>query len=209
MALTAQGDPMIVADRITKSYGPSPLWSGLSFSVERGEMLALTGPSGAGKSTLLNCLGLLERLDSGTIRVGGRSITDLRAGDRRRFRRDVLGYLFQNYALIENATVDDNLAVAGRREAFASALQTVGLAGRGREPVRRLSGGEQQRVAVARLLVKKPTVVLADEPTAALDTGNADLVLGLLRELASGGCAVVVATHSKEVEGRCDSVLAL
>jgi putative ABC transport system ATP-binding protein len=200
---------MIVADRVTKSFGPDPLWSGLSFRVDRGEMLALTGPSGAGKSTLLNCLGLLERVDSGAIQVGGRSITNLRAAGRRRFRRDTVGYLFQNYALIENASVDANLAVAGRREAFASALRAVGLDGRGPEPVHRLSGGEQQRVAVARLLVRKPAVILADEPTAALDTDNTDLVLTLLRELADGGCAVVVATHSKEVEGRCDNALAL
>jgi putative ABC transport system ATP-binding protein len=200
---------MIVADRITKAFGANPLWSELSFSVGRGEMFALTGPSGAGKSTLLNCLGLLERVDSGTIQVSGRSITNLRAASRRRFRRDTLGYLFQNYALIENASVDTNLAVAGRREAFASALRAVGLEGRGQEPVYRMSGGEQQRVAVARLLIKKPTVILADEPTAALDTDNTDLVLTLLRELADGGCAVVVATHSKEVEGRCDSALNL
>jgi putative ABC transport system ATP-binding protein len=200
---------MIVADRITKAFGPNSLWSGLSFSVGRGEMLALTGPSGAGKSTLLNCLGLLERMDSGTIQVGGRTITNLRAAGRRRFRRDTVGYLFQSYALIENASVDANLAVAGRREAFGSALRAVGLEGRGQEPVYQLSGGEQQRVAVARLLVKKPTVILADEPTAALDTDNTDLVLTLLRELADGGCAVVLATHSKEVEGRCDNTLAL
>lgn len=181
----------------------------LSFTVEQGEMLALTGPSGAGKSTLLNCLGLLERVDSGTIRVGDQTITNLRAGGQRRFRSDTLGYLFQNYALIENATVDANLAIAGRREAFAPALQAVGLAGRGQDPVYRLSGGEQQRLAVARLLVKKPTVVLADEPTAALDTDNTDLVLTLLRRLAEDGCAVVIATHSKEVEGHCDNTLTL
>ncbi|WP_328324125.1 ATP-binding cassette domain-containing protein [Kribbella sp. NBC_00382] len=200
---------MIVADRITKAFGPDPLWSELSFTVEQGEMLALTGPSGAGKSTLLNCLGLLERVDSGTIRVGDQTITNLRAGGQRRFRSDTLGYLFQNYALIENATVDANLAIAGRREAFAPALQAVGLAGRGQDPVYRLSGGEQQRLAVARLLVKKPTVVLADEPTAALDTDNTDLVLTLLRRLAEDGCAVVIATHSKEVEGHCDNTLTL
>lgn len=200
---------MIVTDRITKAFGPTPVWSELSFSVERGEMLALTGPSGAGKSTLLNCLGLLERVDSGTIQVGGRSVTTLPAAGRRRFRRDTLGYLFQNYALIENASVEANLAVAGRREEFAAALRAVGLEGRGQEPVYRLSGGEQQRVAVARLLVKKPTVVLADEPTAALDIDNTDLVLTLLRRLAEEGCAVVIATHSKEVEGRCDSALSL
>lgn len=200
---------MIVADRITKAFGPHALWSELSFRVEQGEMLALTGPSGAGKSTLLNCLGLLEQVDSGKIEVGGQSVTDLRAAGRRRFRRDTLGYLFQNYALIENASIDDNLAVAGRRETFAAALQAVGLEGRGQEPVYQLSGGEQQRLAVARLLVKKPTVVLADEPTAALDTDNTGLVLSLLRKLAEGGCAVVVATHSKEIEGQCDSTLTL
>ncbi|BEL06153.1 ABC transporter ATP-binding protein [Actinoplanes sichuanensis] len=203
---------MISANRITKSFGDRVLWSDLSFTVEAGEMVALVGPSGSGKSTVLNCLGTLEPVDSGAIVVAGREITRVRAGARRRLRRDTLGYLFQNYALIENATVDFNLDVAVTtrdRRSSAEALQRVGLGGRGRDRVYRLSGGEQQRVALARLIVKKPKVVLADEPTGALDSDNATMVIDVLRQMARQGCAVVIATHSKHVEGGCDATVDL
>lgn len=208
---------MISVAGLTKSFGERKLWSDVTFSVSKGEMLALVGPSGSGKSTLLNCIGLLERVSSGSISVDGADITKLRASARRRFRRDVLGYLFQNYALIEDASVNFNLrvAVGGRRtrtltqHAIEAALDRVGLGGRGKEMVYRLSGGEQQRVALARLIVKQPTLTLADEPTGALDSANADMVIDVLRELADNGCAVVIATHSKQVEQSCNSVLAL
>ncbi|MFD0783805.1 ABC transporter ATP-binding protein [Micromonospora azadirachtae] len=208
---------MINVNDVAKSFGSRTLWSNLSFTVGAGQMVALVGASGSGKSTLLNCMGLLEPLDSGEIVVDGKDITTFRAGARRRFRRDTLGYLFQNYALIENATVAFNLAVAAaggarrsrNREAFEVALQSVGLGGRGDDMVYRLSGGEQQRVALARLLVKKPTVVLADEPTGALDSDNATTVISALRRMAESGCAVVIATHSKHVESNCDSTVEL
>jgi putative ABC transport system ATP-binding protein len=208
---------MISVNGVTKSFGDHTLWSDLSLTVDKGQMVAIIGPSGSGKSTLLNCLGTLEPVDSGAIVIGGNDITKFRAGAQRRLRRDVLGYLFQNYALIENATVEFNLAVAitsrGRRsrerDAFEAALQRVGLGGRGNEMMYRLSGGEQQRVALARLLVKKPTVVLADEPTGALDSDNANMVMSVLRQLSETGCAVVIATHSEHVESNCDSIVDL
>lgn len=205
---------MITVENVKKSFGKRVLWENLSFDVQQGEMLALTGPSGCGKSTLLNCLGLLEGVDAGRILVNGTDITKLGIGGKRRFRRDVLGYLFQNYALIDNATVAFNLSVAkatlrpGRRKpAFEEALQRVGLDGRADEMVYRLSGGEQQRVALARLIVKRPSVVLADEPTGALDQSNADMVTGVLRKMAASGCAVVIATHSQQVVDACDREL--
>lgn len=208
---------MIEVQGAAKAFGRRRLWSDLSFTVTAGQMLALVGPSGSGKSTLLNCIGLLETLDAGRIMVAGKEITRLRAGARRRFRRDVLGYLFQNYALIENASIDDNLNVAvgarggwGRdrwRPVYEEALERVGLSGRGRDMVYQLSGGEQQRVALARILVRKPKVILADEPTGALDRRNGELVVDLLRELSSQGCAVVIATHNSAVEARCDATL--
>lgn len=208
---------MITVRAIAKSFGSRMLWSDVSFSVRRGELLALVGPSGCGKSTLLNCLGLMERVDRGEIIIDGRDVTRLRPGGQRRFRRDMLGYLFQNYALIDNATVAVNLEVAtgaGRgsaraRDGFEAALDQVGLAGRGREMVYRLSGGEQQRVALARLMVKNPSVVLADEPTGALDSENATVVMDVLRKMAGDGCAVVIATHSERVRERCDASLPL
>ncbi|UZN02502.1 ABC transporter ATP-binding protein [Cellulomonas sp. S1-8] len=206
---------MLVVDRLTKSFGQRTLWRDLSFTASAGDLVALTGASGSGKSTLLNCLGLLEAATSGRIEVEGRDITRLRAGGARRFRRDSVGYLFQSYALVENASVRANLeiAVGGRRRAsrpaLEEALDQVGLGGRGREPVYRLSGGEQQRVALARLLVRQPRVVLADEPTGSLDADNGRMVVESLRDLAKGGCAVVVATHDAEVAAACTTVVVL
>jgi putative ABC transport system ATP-binding protein len=212
-----EGSPaaLIEVRNLAKSFGARPLWSDLSFTVERGQVLAVVGPSGAGKSTLLNCIGLLESVDAGQILVGGTDVTTFRAGRARRFRRDVLGYLFQNYALIENTTVQANLDVATggllrrrvQRQGYDPILERVGLAGRAREKVFRLSGGEQQRVALARLLVKKPIVVLADEPTASLDAENAEMVIEVLRDMAAHGCAVVLATHNQRVEKACDATL--
>ncbi|MEU6665485.1 ABC transporter ATP-binding protein [Streptomyces sp. NPDC046727] len=205
---------MIEIENLRKSYGPRTLWSGLDFTVRRGQLLALVGPSGSGKSTLLNCLGLLDTPSSGAIRHEGRDITEFGPRAARHYRRDVLGYLFQNYALIENASVAANLEVAmkpRRKRAnaptAADALERVGLAGREKEQVHRLSGGEQQRVALARLIVKQPALVLADEPTGALDHDNTTLVVDILRTMSEDGCAVVIATHNDAVRDRCDAVL--
>lgn len=205
---------MIEIADLSKSFGTRTLWSGLGFTVARGELLALVGPSGSGKSTLLNCLGLLDGPTSGAIRHEGRDITGFGPRATRHYRRDVLGYLFQNYALIENATVAANLEVAIKpRRArkgtptVAEALERVGLAGREKKHVHRLSGGEQQRVALARLVVKQPALVLADEPTGALDHDNTTMVVDILRAMSDDGCAVVIATHDDAVRDRCDTVL--
>ncbi|MFE0510335.1 ABC transporter ATP-binding protein [Streptomyces sp. NPDC058964] len=207
---------MIDIENLSKTFGQRVLWHDVNLTVNRGEMLALVGPSGSGKSTLLNCLGLLDRPTAGTIRYEGKDITRFGKGEIRRFRRDTLGYLFQHYALIENATVDENLEVAARPRrsgkggtAMAEALDRVGLAGRGKERIHHLSGGEQQRVALARLMVQRPALVLADEPTGALDEANATAVIGILREMSETGCTVVLATHDAAVRDRCDAVFAV
>lgn len=206
---------MIDLTGLSKSFGTRTLWQDLTFTIEAGRMLALTGPSGSGKSTLLNCLGLLDTPTTGTMRHQGQDITGLSPRKARLYRRDTLGYLFQNYALIDNATIADNLDVAvkpvrshrGSRPTLAQALEQVGLAGREDDIVHRLSGGEQQRVALARLIVKQPALVLADEPTGALDLDNTHMVIATLRALADTGCAVVIATHDPTVRDLCDSVL--
>ncbi|MGI9050564.1 MAG: ATP-binding cassette domain-containing protein [Rubrobacteraceae bacterium] len=186
----------------------------MNFTVYSGEMLALVGPSGAGKSTLLNCLGLLDTADGGKIHVDGSDITRLGRVASRKFRRDTLGYLFQNYALIDNATVSANLDAATaasmrskkrRRHEYEAALERVSLAGRSKETIYCLSGGEQQRVALARLLVKKPTVILADEPTGALDKENEVMVIEVLRDMSRQGATVVIATHREQVQAACDA----
>jgi putative ABC transport system ATP-binding protein len=206
---------VIDVDNLSKRFGARTLWHDLKFSVGQGEMLALVGPSGSGKSTLLNCMGLLDRPTAGAVHYVGKDITRFSRREARLFRRDVLGYLFQHYALIENATLEENLDVVAKPRhpvpgrpgvTITEALDRVGLGGRKGEQVHCLSGGEQQRVAVARLLVQQPALVLADEPTAALDSANAAMVLGMLREMSSAGCAVVIATHDDAVRDACDAV---
>lgn len=205
---------MIQVRGVSKSYGPRVLWRDLSFDVEPGVVLALTGASGSGKSTLLNCIGLLERVDEGEIIVDGQVITGTGLRKARVLRRSKVGYLFQNYALIEDASVSDNLDIALqarrrsiRRSRYEPILERVGLAGRSKEKIFQLSGGEQQRVALARLMVKGPSVVLADEPTGALDSVNADMVIATLRDMADKGCTVIIATHSQAIEKSCDRTL--
>ncbi|NBM17251.1 ABC transporter ATP-binding protein [Streptomyces sp. GC420] len=209
---------MIEIVNLSKTFGTRTLWSDVNATVSPGTMLAVVGPSGSGKSTLLNCIGLLDKPNAGAIRHGGRDITRFGRRETRHFRRDVLGYLFQNYALIDNATVGENLEVAVKpqrtvrgatRATIAEALDRVGLAGREEEKVHHLSGGEQQRVALARLMVKKPSLVLADEPTGALDHANSAAVIDVLREMSDAGCAVVIATHDDHVRDRCDAVFAV
>ncbi|MEY9213360.1 ATP-binding cassette domain-containing protein [Thermobifida halotolerans] len=199
---------MITVKNLTKSFGPRTLWRGLDLTVPAGRMLALVGASGSGKTTLLNCMGLLERPSGGQILYEDTDLTRLGPGGRRRFRRDRLGYLFQDYALIENATVHANLDVArrrGTRPDHTRILERVGLAGREREKVHHLSGGEQQRVALARLMVKQPSLVLADEPTGALDSDNGAMVVDVLRQMSRQGCTVVIATHDDDVRDACDA----
>ena len=206
---------MITVSNLTKSFHKQPpLWENLSFDVPLHSVTALTGPSGSGKSTLLNCIGALEAPDSGSIQVFGTEVTKLGYRKARKYRRDYVGYLFQDYALIPDQTVYDNINLAARpNQVFpskamltqiAEVLEQVGLAGYERRQVCELSGGEQQRVAIARLLIRPPKVVLADEPTGALDHDNSLRVIAHLRDLADGGASVVVATHSDLVAGSAD-----
>lgn len=197
----------------TKRRGTRLLWDDLSFDVGAGEFVTVLGPSGSGKSTLLDCIGHLDRFDAGTLRVGGvaagRSLRRARA-----VRRRSLGYLFQDFGLVPELTAAENIALAVPRRsrsgrAVASALEAVGLTGASPRRAYELSGGEQQRVALARLLVKRPAVILADEPTSALDAANERLVLDTLRDLARDGAAVLVATHSAGVQAVSDRSVVL
>lgn len=195
------------------------LWRDVSFSINEGEIVAVAGPSGAGKSTLLNCVGLLDRLDSGSIRLAGTEYHDAPERKRQRARRDLIGYLFQDYALVDNDSARSNVEIAynsarlsdiwgnrrRRREAVDAAFATVGLSGKQEQKVRELSGGEQQRVAMARLLVRRPKLVLADEPTASLDRKNAGKIINELRSLSSTAATLIV-THDPWVMEQCDRV---
>lgn len=206
---------MIDVLAVSKQRGGRMLWEDLSFTVAPGEVVALTGPSGCGKSTLLDCVGHIDRVDSGTITIGG---VDAGPSARRArlLRRDHIGYLFQDFGLVHDATVGANVDLArptgrGRRRSTstAAALERVGLGGRSTHRAYELSGGEQQRVALARLLVKEPSVILADEPTSALDDGNAAMVLDRLAAFAADGAAVLIATHAPSVTARAARVVTL
>lgn len=204
---------VLVVSSLKKSFGSRVLWENIDLRAERGTLTGLIGASGSGKSTLLNCIGLLTVPDGGRISFDGVELLDMGSARRRIFRRDTLGYLFQNYALMEDATVKENLAVAmrGRKDTgrMREALESVGLADRLNTRVATLSGGEQQRVALARIMVKAAKLILADEPTGALDPTNAGIVMGHIRAIADQGACVVIATHDPFVMDSCDQLLNL
>ena len=196
-----------------------PALQGVDLAVQRGELLALTGPSGSGKSTILNLCGLIDTPDSGDIVLSGRSVLGLNETELTILRRDALGFVFQSFNLVPVMTgaenVDYPLFIAGvpapeRRARVAAQLEAVGLQDHAHHRPDALSGGQRQRVAIARALVKRPRLVIADEPTASLDSHTADQVLDLMRERGHAeGAAFVIATHDSRLTRRCDRVLAL
>jgi putative ABC transport system ATP-binding protein len=221
---TTQQHPAVVELRgVHKTYRLGahvvPALQGVDLTVQRGELLALTGPSGSGKSTILNLCGLIDTPDSGDIVLGGRSVAGLDEVQRTLLRRDALGFVFQSFNLVPVMTVAENvdypLFIAGvplaeRRERVAAQLRAVGLQDHAHHRPDALSGGQRQRVAIARALVKRPKLVIADEPTASLDSVTADQVLDLMRERGHAeGAAFVIATHDNRLTRRCDRIVAL
>jgi putative ABC transport system ATP-binding protein len=192
---------------------------GVSLEVRSGEMVALTGPSGSGKSTLLNLCGLIDTQDAGNRELGGIAIDGLDEIGMTRLRREKVGFIFQGFNLVPVMTVFDNIeypllllgvSTKERRERVTTALQRVGLEAYARRLPDALSGGQRQRVAIARALVKSPALVIADEPTANLDSSTASQIVDLLHELArERNASVVVATHDERMSSHCDRVLHL
>jgi putative ABC transport system ATP-binding protein len=215
--------PVLALRGVHKSYRLGhhtvPALRGVDLDLHPGEMLALTGPSGSGKSTLLNLAGLIDQADEGEVRLLGQSVRTLSTSALTLLRRDAIGFIFQGFNLVPVMTAADNvdypLFLAGvpaaeRRERVAQALRSVGLHEHAHHRPDALSGGQRQRVAVARALVKSPRLVIADEPTASLDSRTADQVLDLMRERGHAqGAAFLIATHDARLLGRCDRVVAL
>jgi len=198
-------EPLVRLERVSRHYGALRALDQVDLEIRAGEWLAVMGPSGSGKSTLVNLLGALDRPTSGRVMVDGADLTELSESGRVRFRRTRVGMIFQQFHLfaflsaVENIMVAQHYhSVADEREALA-ALDRVGLKDRARHLPAQLSGGEQQRVCVARALINKPKLILADEPTGNLDADNEDRVLRLLRELHAEGHTIVTVTHAPRI----------
>src|SRR5207248_2169727 len=207
----------VVVDRVVKTYGRVTALREVSFDVARGEFVAVTGPSGSGKSTLLNLIGTLDQPDSGTISVDGRPIPAPRAAVE--FRRRLVGFVFQDNLLLPYLTAQSNVETAllatglpheRRHERSKQLLDEVGLSARVRHLPSELSAGERQRVAIARALANEPRLLLADEPTGALDSASSDRILGLLAATRERhGMTMIIASHDPVVTGRADRVVRL
>ncbi len=199
---------------VSKTYpGAVPVHAlrGVSFAVERGELVSITGPSGSGKSTLLGLLGCLDTPTSGSLAIAGVETTRLNDATRSRLRQRTLGFVFQQFHLIpflsaqrnvETALLFRGLSARDRRDIASWALGRVGLSQRASHRPNQLSGGEQQRVAIARALAAQPAILLADEPTGNLDTENAAAILDLLESVSSDGTTVVLVTHDLSIAAR-------
>ncbi len=198
-------EPLVRLERVSRHYGALRALDQVDLEIRAGEWLAVMGPSGSGKSTLVNLLGALDRPTSGRVIVDGADLSALSESGRVRFRRTRVGMIFQQFHLfaflsaVENIMVAQHYhSVADEREALA-ALERVGLKDRARHLPAQLSGGEQQRVCVARALINRPKLILADEPTGNLDADNEDRVLRLLRELHAEGHTIVTVTHAPRI----------
>jgi putative ABC transport system ATP-binding protein len=203
--------PIIEARDLRKVYRVGlvdvPALRGADLAVEPGEFLAIVGPSGSGKSTLFHIIGGLTPPTSGVVRVAGQDLTQMTDRDRTRLRKRTVGFVFQKFNLLPNLTARDNIAVARYiagmdskpQPAFEELLRLLGIAQRLDHKPSELSGGEQQRIAIARAVVNNPAILLADEPTGNLDTENSTAVLDILRKLnESLGQTILMITHNPE-----------
>lgn len=197
---------VIRLEGICKEYKNKVIFSDFNMEVEKGEFLTVSGKSGAGKTTLLNIIGLLEKPDRGTVSILGHKNPNLNKRDGRLLVRDHIGYLFQNFALIENYTAKQNIDLVCKikRLRFSDSsvqniLAKLGISDLMDKKIFRLSGGEQQRIVLARLSIKKPDILLADEPTTSLDPENAEMVMRCVSDLNKDGTTVILVTHNPDI----------
>lgn len=192
---------MIEVKNLTKRFGDHTLYENLNFTINDRDFIIISGESGKGKTTLLNMIGSLEKPTSGQIIIDGLDVS--KRQNQKKLFSDKIGFLFQNFVLMEDKTVEQNLRIIKNRDSsnitIMEALKKVGLADKLKSKVYTLSGGEQQRIALARLMIKKCDIVLADEPTGSLDRKNADIVFHLLKELNNMGKTVIIVSHDQEL----------
>lgn len=219
---TDKADEILVATDVWKTYRTGvesvAALKGVTLTVARGEFVAVMGPSGSGKTTLLNCLSGLDDIDSGSVVVDGQNVHDLSDAKRSRHRAEKMGFIFQAFNLIPVFTAAENVelplllagvAPAKARTRSEETLERVGLAERKNHRPNELSGGEQQRVTIARALAGRPAVVWADEPTGNLDTETAETVMDLMSELNEQGLSIVLVTHDPGIGKRAGRLITM
>lgn len=202
---------MIELKGISKAYDNKILYKGLDLKINDGEFVVFSGKSGCGKTTLLNIIGGLEKPDAGEVWVDSKNIYTTK--NKLKYYQTKVGFLFQNFALVEKKSVEENLDLVYTKSrnnvSFKEALEEVGLLDKINTKVYKLSGGEQQRVALARLMIKKCDIILADEPTGSLDKENADEVMRIIKEMNKKGKTIIMVTHSDEYKSLADRVIKL
>ncbi|MDR1164950.1 MAG: ABC transporter ATP-binding protein [Deltaproteobacteria bacterium] len=200
---------------VSKIYGPLKALQDVSLSVPPGQWLAIMGPSGSGKTTLMNIIGCLDTPSLGEVILDGVRLSSLKPGELTTIRREAIGLIFQQFHLVSYLTALENVMMAQFYHSLVDegeameALERVGLSDRARHLPRQLSGGEQQRVCIARALINHPKLLLADEPTGNLDEINEKLVMDILHKLRGGGSTIVLVTHAPEVAAHADRVIVL
>lgn len=210
---------MLKVSKIEKSYGASKVLRGIDFRMEEGERIAIMGPSGSGKSTLLNCIGGIDRPDNGEILFEGQSLTSLSEQELCELRRNKISTIFQFFHLLPTLTARENIefpmllnsvSARERNQKVDELLNAVKIQHRACAFPHELSGGEKQRVAIARSLSMQPKLILADEPTGNLDSKNTDSVLELIEKLSKQhGIAMLLVTHNEEVTRICDQTITM
>lgn len=209
---------LVEINNLTKKYEKKTILKDISLTVEEGEFVCIHGKSGCGKSTLLNIIGLIEGYDSGSFKLFGNDINRTSIFARQKLIRYKIGYLFQNYALIDDNSVMNNLLIGMKyikesdkikKSKISETLKLVGLDGYEKKMIYKLSGGEQQRVAIARIMLKPSELILADEPTGSLDPENRDIVMDLLKKLNNEGKTILLVSHDVNVVKSADRVVEL
>lgn len=209
---------MIKIIDLKKSFKDKVIFENFNYTIKDGTMIAIVGKSGSGKTTLLNILGLLDFDFSGKILYDNHEISKLNEKGITKYIRNNINYLFQNYALIDDETVEQNLLLSLEYEKISksdkilminNSLENVGLPEYNKKKIYTLSGGEQQRVALARIMLKRGNIILADEPTGNLDEQNSKMVMDLLKKLQKLGKMIIIVTHNPEIANKCDEIIQL